>query len=45
MSDRRLLNEKKQSQFGEAFTDAIVTEKLNTRKELVIMESSIIDFN
>ena len=42
---RRPFNEKKQFQLCEASTDIIVTAKLYPRKQLVIMESSIVDFN
>ena len=42
---RHLFNEKKQWQFCEDYIYEIFTEKLYTRKELVMMESITVDFH
>ena len=45
MDDGYPFNEKIQCQLYEAYTDKIVAAKNYTRKELVMMESSIVDFH
>ena len=45
MHGRNFFNEKKQFQFCETYTDSIFTAKLYTIKELVMMDSSILDFH
>ena len=42
---RRSFDEKKQCQLCETSSYSIVTEKLYTRKELVVMDSSTVDFH
>ena len=45
MHGRRPFGENRKCQFSEAYTDAIVTEKLYTSKEFVVMESSSVEFH